>query len=108
MLSGDRPSALRAIFMMMYADKVGGRSVVGYVGPGGKYYLTLRRPTGRIGGGNKVIESKLVTRKHMRKKRNTKKRGPKIKNKNRKSRIKKRAPKNSRRRRRRKSSSRNK
>ena len=113
MLSGDRPSALRAIFMMMYADKVGGRSVVGYVGPGGKYYLTLRPlpPTNsnkRKRGGNKVIESKLVTRKHMRKKRNTKKRGPKIKNKNRKSRIKKRAPKNSRRRRRRKSSSRNK
>ena len=42
MLSGDRPSALRAIFMMMYADNVGGRSAVGYVGPGGKYYLALR------------------------------------------------------------------
>ena len=86
----------------MYADNVGGRSVVGYVGPGGKYYLALRprpRPVGP-GGGRKLnrLKNKPTTHKKLRKKRNTKNKHSKIKLKMKKklSRAKKRIPKNSR------------
>ena len=102
MLSGDRPSALRAIFMMMYANNVGGRSAVGYVGPGGKYYLALRpqpRPVGP--GGGRILnrlKNKPITRKNLRKKHNTKNKHSNIKLKMKKklSRAKKRIYNNSR------------
>jgi len=103
MLSGDRPSALRAIFMMMYADNVGGRSAVGYVGPGGKYYLALRPSTTAdtpLTGGRRLrrFKKQRVTRKYIQKKRNTKKKRKGIQHKIKKrfSRTKKKISKNGR------------
>ena len=100
MLSGDRPSALRAIFMMMYADNVSGSSAVGYVGPGGKYYLALRPSDADtpLRGGRRLrrFKKQRVTRKYIQKKRNTKKKRKGIQHKIKKrfSRSKKKISKN--------------